>query len=501
MHDDLTPGTERALAAATTWAHRLSAESVAPLHVLLGLLDEPEGAAAALMRRAGLDIDQWRSPYLASPIPMESATRPLSPQVTMALGTARSLARDHAAERAISTELLAIALVQIDAGLVADLTAAGLKSAELLERIAAEPGHFAPDEPLDLSDPVEQADAARILDASANRAREALRVLEDFARFARDDAGIARDVKAMRHELADALEEIPPGLLLASRETQADVGTEIHAERELTRHSLTEVVLANLKRLQESLRSLEEVGKIYGSQLGQRLKRLRYQSYTLERVILLNVGVRERLADARLYLLLSGATCRAALDWTIAEAAAGGAQIIQLREKELDDREWIERARNVRRWTNQARVLFIMNDRPDIARLVGADGVHLGQNDLSIRDARRIFGPRGIIGVSTHDIDQVRQAVLDGADYIGVGPTFPSATKQFDNLAGLAFVRAAMAETSLPAFVLGGVTAENVEQVKAAGGKRVAVSAAIAQADDPRAAAAELRRALEQKKE
>jgi thiamine-phosphate pyrophosphorylase len=497
MHDDLTPGTERALAAATTWAHRLSAESVAPLHVLLGLLDEPEGAAAALLRRAGLDIDQWRAPYLANPIPMESPSRPLSPQVMMALGTARSLARDHAAERAISTELLAIALVQIDAGLVADLTAAGLKSSELLERIATEPGHYAPDEPLDLSDPVEQADAARILDASANRAREALRVLEDFARFSRDDAGLSRDIKAMRHDLAEALEELPGDLLLASRDTQADVGTEIHAERELTRHSLTEVVLANLKRLQESLRSLEEVGKIYGSQLGQRLKRLRYKSYTLERVILLNAGVRERLAEARLYVLLSGATCRAALDWTIAEAAAGGAQIIQLREKDLDDRELIERARNVRRWTNRARVLFIMNDRPDIARLVGADGVHLGQTDLSVRDAGRILGPHGIIGVSTHDLDQVKRAVHDRADYIGVGPTFPSATKQFHSLSGLEFVRAAVAETSLPAFVLGGVTAENVPLVVEAGAKRIAVSAAIAQADDPRAAAAKLRRALD----
>jgi thiamine-phosphate pyrophosphorylase len=142
-------------------------------------------------------------------------------------------------------------------------------------------------------------------------------------------------------------------------------------------------------------------------------------------------------------------------------------------------------------------VLFIMNDRPDIARLVGADGVHLGQTDLSVRDARRILGPHGIIGVSTHDLDQVKRAVHDRADYIGVGPTFPSATKQFHSLSGLEFVRAAVAETSLPAFVLGGVTAENVPLVVEAGAKRIAVSAAIAQADDPRAAAAKLRRALD----
>src|SRR4051794_7841728 len=104
MLDDFTPGTERALAAASTWAHRLSAQSVAPVHVLLGLLDEPDGAAASLMRRSGLDIERWRAQYLATPIPMEPATRPMSSLADLALGTARSLARVHAAERSISTE-------------------------------------------------------------------------------------------------------------------------------------------------------------------------------------------------------------------------------------------------------------------------------------------------------------------------------------------------------------------------------------------------------------
>src|SRR5262245_56037031 len=252
MHDDLTPGTERALAAASNWAHRLEAESVAPLHLLLGLLDEPEGAAAALMGRAGLDIDRWRAPYLSSPIPMEPATRPLSSRADLVLGTARSLAREHAAERSISTELLAVAIIQVDPGLVAELTPLGLKSSEILARIASGVEPMAPDEPLDLGDPVEKSDTARILDASANRAREALRVLEDFTRFARDDAGLSREVKTMRHNLAEALEELPAGWLLAARETQADVGTEIHAERELSRQALEEVVHANLKRLQEA---------------------------------------------------------------------------------------------------------------------------------------------------------------------------------------------------------------------------------------------------------
>jgi thiamine-phosphate pyrophosphorylase len=195
-------------------------------------------------------------------------------------------------------------------------------------------------------------------------------------------------------------------------------------------------------------------------------------------------------------VLLTGATCAAALDWTIREAADGGADIFQLREKNLSDRELIERARNVRRWTREAQVLFILNDRPDVARLVGADGVHLGQDDMSVKEARRILGTGPLIGVSTHTPEQVRLAVLDGANYIGVGPTFPSATKDFPQFAGLEFVRQATSMTTLPAFVIGGINADNIREAVAAGAKRVAVSAAICQADEPKPVAARLRAAL-----
>ena len=196
-------------------------------------------------------------------------------------------------------------------------------------------------------------------------------------------------------------------------------------------------------------------------------------------------------------MLLTGADCHAALDWTVAQVAAGGAGVVQLREKKLSDRELIARARDVRAWTKEAGILFVINDRADIARLVGADGVHLGQDDLSVKDARRIVGPDLVIGVSTHSIEQVRAAILDGADYLGVGPVFPSRTKEFDYLPGLAFVREATSETSLPAFALGGITPENVGEVVAAGAKRVAVAAAVIKSDDPERTARELIAKLE----
>jgi thiamine-phosphate pyrophosphorylase len=191
----------------------------------------------------------------------------------------------------------------------------------------------------------------------------------------------------------------------------------------------------------------------------------------------------------KLCVLLSGKDCVAALDWTIAEAALGGAGMVQLREKDLPDRALLARARQVREWTRKADVLFIVNDRPDVARLAEADGVHLGQDDLPVKEARRIVGPGALVGVSTHDVEQLRRAVLDGASYVGVGPCFASTTKAFESLAGLDYLRQAVGETTLPAFAIGGINANTVGAAVAAGARRVAVSAAVAKSEDPRAAA------------
>lgn len=200
----------------------------------------------------------------------------------------------------------------------------------------------------------------------------------------------------------------------------------------------------------------------------------------------------QHLLDSRLYLLLTPSQCRAALDWTIFEAAAGGVGMVQLRAKELADRALLDLARKVRRWTAEAGVLFIMNDRPDLALLADADGVHVGQEELPVAEVRRLIGPERLIGVSTHSLEQVVQAQRAGADYLGVGPTFPSKTKEFASLAGLELVRQASSVASVPAFVIGGIDVETVAAAVAAGARRVAVSQAICCAADPRRTAAEL---------
>jgi len=498
---DYTSAVSIALDQAARWARQLGAREIQPLHLLLGLLDEAEGRAAVLLSRCGADVSSVRR-ALAPGSPPETSGHagPLLEQGSATqelLGHAAELGRLLSAEGSVTSEQVLLACLRGDRSLRESLEKVGLRMA-VLEReiLREEETPLRLEEPLDLHGGAAAVEAARILDAVSNRAREGLRVLEDYCRFALDDAFLSREIKQMRHSLAEAVKLLPDQWLLEARNAPADVGRTITTPGELQRSDLTNVVTANVKRVQEALRSLEEYGKLESARFGAAMEALRYRTYTLESALLLSGQARRRLADARLCVLVSEGSCRLSLSGTIAEAAAGGAQIIQLREKGLDDRILLQRARHVRQATRKAGVLFIMNDRADIARLADADGVHVGQDDIPVWEARHVIGPDALIGVSTHTIAQVRQAVLDGASYIGVGPTFSSPTKRFESFPGLEFVRETCAETSLPTFAIGGITLGNINEVVAAGARRIAVGHAICQADDPRKAAAELRQAL-----
>lgn len=338
----------------------------------------------------------------------------------------------------------------------------------------------------------------RILDAAANRAGEGLRVVEEFTRFALNDAHLSRKLKELRHGLTAVLAGIPEENRLAARDTPGDVGTAIGTPSEYSRPAPLDVVRASLKRTQEALRTLEEYGKLVNLGSDQsiapagQIEQLRYELYTLEKGILRSASAVERLHGVRLYLLATNELCAAGLEATIRSVLSAGVRIIQLREKNLTDRELLALARRVRSWTADAGALLIMNDRPDLAVLAEADGVHVGQDEVSVSDARRIVGPNRLVGVSTHSIEQARQAVLDGADYLGVGPTFPSGTKSFNQFAGLEFVRQVAAEISLPWFAIGGIDQRTTAEVRSAGATRIAVSGAVCRATDPESAAREL---------
>jgi thiamine-phosphate pyrophosphorylase len=498
MKLEYSPALQLAFARARQFAASDVATQVEPRHLLRGLLAEDEGKAMMLLIRSGANLPGLQA-HLGLPARIDAtelANLPLHPALQSIMIRAHDVAVLHADEGTISTDHVLLALLTEDEVLRKELEGFGFDHGRLQANVIGTSSPLVMDEPLLLDEPAEEIETARILDAGANRSREALRVLEDHARFALNDAFLCQQWKQLRHDLAQALCLLPGSLLLEARDTLHDVGTAISTEQEWQRTSLHAVVQSNVKRLQEALRSLEEYGKIVAVEFAQQIEKIRYQSYTLEGAVVQGAKSRERLADAQLYVLVTDALCRASLVGTVKEAALGGAQIIQLREKNFDDRTLLARARDVREVTRSSGVVFIVNDRPDIARLADADGVHLGQDDLPIREARRILGPGALIGVSTHNLDQVRRAILEGADYIGVGPTFPSQTKDFAACAGLDFIHHALAETSLPTFAIGGIDLDNVAQVRAAGACRIAVSHAICRADDARAVAGQLRQAL-----
>ena len=328
-------------------------------------------------------------------------------------------------------------------------------------------------------------DTFRILDAAANRTREGLRVIEDFVRFGLNDTLLSRTLKEQRHELAEILNGLPASRLLAARDSAHDVGTTISTRAEYIRSSPNDVVTAAFKRVEEALRTLEEYTKVIQPDLSPRLEQLRYRIYTSEKVVVRTDAAIRRLEHQYLYLLVTAAECRTGFEATVKSALDAGVRLIQSREKSLTDREWIERARLLRRWTHEADALLIINDRPDIAVLSDADGVHVGQEELIVHDARKILGPDRLIGVSTHSLEQARQAVLDGADYLGVGPTFPSTTKMFTEFPGLDLVAAIASETRLPWFAIGGIDATNLDRVVKAGATRIAVSGTVCRSATP----------------
>ena len=166
---------------------------------------------------------------------------------------------------------------------------------------------------------------------------------------------------------------------------------------------------------------------------------------------------------------------------SVLELAAGcGIRLFQYRNKTRSPRDVFAKARELREVAARSGALFIVNDRCDVALAVEADGVHLGQEDLPLDLARKVMGPRKIIGISTHRPEEVTQATRGGADYIGYGPLFPTTTKETHVApVGLAGLREIRALTPLPVFVIGGITVDSVEEVLASGANGVAVASAV----------------------
>jgi len=202
------------------------------------------------------------------------------------------------------------------------------------------------------------------------------------------------------------------------------------------------------------------------------------------------------LAAARLYLVCDARPGGRELDQVLPGAIEGGVDIVQLREKRLRGAELLAAAKRAAQLCQRAGALFIVNDDPQIALLAGADGVHVGQEDMPISEVRGIVGPQMLVGLSTHAEAEVDAAASAEVDYIGVGPVHRTPTKPGRPAVGTQLVQYAARTATLPFFAIGGIDAGNVEAVLSAGARNVCVLRAIADAEDPRAAAAQLKRAI-----
>jgi thiamine-phosphate pyrophosphorylase len=337
----------------------------------------------------------------------------------------------------------------------------------------------------------------RVLDANLNRAREALRVIEEYARFVRDDADAAERVKLARHGLRQIVEAVGADRLLTARDILNDVGRDVKTAAELQRASTEGVVRAAFARLSEAARVLSEYGKLVAPTAAASAEKLRYQSYELEQRVVLRGALRAHIRRVRLYVILTEALCSRGWYETAQVALRGGADCLQLREKSLPDAELLGRARRLRGLTAKHDALLVINDRPDMAKLSGADGVHVGQGDLSVPEARRIAGANVLVGKSTHTVEQFDAALAEEPDYLAVGPMFASTTKPQDHIAGPQTLAEVALRTQIPLIGIGGITAENAAQVMKAGASGVCVCSAVIGANDVEAAAAAIRHRAE----
>ncbi|MFM1842977.1 MAG: Thiamin-phosphate pyrophosphorylase [Cyanobacteriota bacterium] len=325
---------------------------------------------------------------------------------------------------------------------------------------------------------------ARILDANLNRAREGLRTVEEWCRFGLEDPELSNQCKNLRQALAQWHH---PDLKMA-RNTPDDVGTQLTHPQESQRQSIQVLIHANLGRVQEALRVLEEYGKLHEPGMGASCKQIRYQVYVLESQLLRQTRLHQ-LQQTSLYLVTSPTKDLTAI---VQSALQGGLRLVQYRDKETDDCLRWQRAQELQQLCQHYGALFLVNDRVDLALAVNADGVHLGQQDLPIAVARQLLGPQKIIGRSTTNPEEMQRAMAEGADYIGVGPVYATPTKAGKTPAGLEYVNYAARHATVPWFAIGGIDGENLVAVQEAGATQVAIVRAIMQADNPQGITAEL---------
>jgi len=340
-----------------------------------------------------------------------------------------------------------------------------------------------------------------MIDANLNRSSEGLRVLEDVARFLLNDTELSQRLRTLRHDLAQETKSLSVGLL-SQRDSERDVGHLSSKEKELNMKTtslpgLLDLVTANAKRVEESLRVVEELAKLpeISSILNSAsFEQARFTLYSLERYLISRISRRDKIERMPgLYVILDRQFLVGRDEMDIAgQIIEGGARVIQLRDKQSKKGELLLVAQKLKELCSQADVLFIINDYLDLAMAVDADGLHIGQEDLPLPVIRRELPIDKIVGCSVTTLSQATKAQAERADYIAIGSIFPTATKKGATVVGVDMLKELKRTVSTPLVAIGGISQNNVGEVVSAGVDAVAVISAVLGEKDVRGAVQEL---------
>ncbi len=329
-------------------------------------------------------------------------------------------------------------------------------------------------------------DTLRIIDANLNRIGEGLRLLEDLARLMLNDAVLTQQLKNMRHEMV-GIDWQRQQQLLQARDSVSDVGADMEVPGEEKQREVPVTIVANARRVQESLRVMEEMAKVPNLGLDpEKFKQARFSLYTIEKALLSRVLRQEKAKRlSGLYVIIDMTALGARSHVEVAsQAIRGGAKVIQLRDKVHSQKELLPIAQELRDLCAEQDVLFIMNDYLDITLAVDADGLHVGPDDLPVKIARRLLPIDKILGCSARTVDKAAAAQSEGADYIAVGAMYPTPSKEVAEVVGPERLKQIRQAVTLPLVAIGGINKDNMNQVLEAGADSVAVISAVLGAED-----------------
>ena len=337
-------------------------------------------------------------------------------------------------------------------------------------------------------------DILRIVDASLNRIGEGLRVLEEYARFSLSNAKLTQQLKNMRHKLVKVDSKLQ-SQLIHGRDASIDIGAEMEVPGENKQRDTAGIISANARRVQESLRVMEEMAR--GPELNLETnyyKQARFELYNIEKDLLSLVLRQDKLKRMNgLYVIIDPEFAKGRkLTDIAAQAIKGGATAIQLRDKKRSVKEFLASASELRDICAEKGALFIVNDSMEVALGSGADGLHVGQDDLPADIARRLLPIDKILGCSARTLAEAKKAKDDGADYLGVGAIFPTDSKEDTREIGVEALKNIRRALDLPLVAIGGINRDNLKSVIKAGADAAAVISAVMGADDVEKASRQL---------